>query len=329
MLNRRRALLILQLTVAAGALIYVLWLVDWRRAAEVLGQADVRWLGAAFVLLLSGFVPAALRWTGLLRAMAVRYGRVAAYRAYLTGAFYGLAMPGVIGGDAARIWFCLRETQAPLTLVAGTVLAERVLGVVALLLILSLGIYWYPASDGGANISWAPLLALTLLGGIAAFPWMLRRISFAMPEVTCREHGRWGKISGRILKELAPIKRLGVVHLLTALVLSILFQTFDILSTYVIGQALGLELNVQMLLIAMPIVYLATVLPISPGGLGVREGTLVIVLAQFGLTGSDAALLALAVFLNRVAVGMVGAAQHLAGGAKLSREIAEVKRQSN
>jgi hypothetical protein len=73
-------------------------------------------------------------------------------------------------------------------------------------------------------------------------------------------------------------------------------------------------------------VYLATVLPISPGGLGVREGTLVIVLAQFGLAASDAALLAVAVFLNRVAVGAVGAVQHLASGTRLSREVVTVKR---
>ena len=325
MLNRRRVLLIVQLTVAAGALTYVLWLVDWKRAAEVLGQADVRWLAAAFALLLCSFIPAALRWTGLLRAIAIPFGRVAAYRAYLTGAFYGLAMPGVIGGDAARIWLCMRETQAPLTLIAGTVLAERVLGVVALLLILSLGIFWFPGSDGKGGVTWVPLLAVTIFGAVVALPWMLRRLSVALPVMTGPDMGRWGKISSRVLSGASPIKRLSVGHLLTALVLSVLFQGFDILSTYAIGQALGLQLNMQMLLIAMPIAYVVTVLPISPGGLGVREGTLVIVLAQFGLSGSDAAILALAVFLNRVAIGLVGAAQHLIGGRELSKEIAEIR----
>ena len=320
-------MLVLQLTVAAVAVIYVLWLVDWQRAAEVLGQADVRWLAVAFALLLSGFVPAALRWTGLLQALGVGYGRVAAYRAYLTGAFYGLAMPGVIGGDAARVWFCLRETQAPLTLVAGTVLAERVLGVVALLSILSVGVYLYPAQSIGANIEWAPAAALILVAAIAGLPWILRRMSFATSRVTSRRFGKWENRFRRVFKPLSPIKRLRALHLLSGLALSVVFQTFDILATYAIGQALSLEVSMQMLLIAMPIVYLATVLPISPGGLGVREATLVIVLAQFGLSAPDAAFLAVTVFLNRVAVGMVGAGQHLARGTRMPRETTGLDRE--
>ena len=327
MLNRRRVVLVLQITVAAVAVVYVLWLVDWRRAAEVLGQADVRWLAAAFALLLFSFIPAALRWTGLLQAMGVEYGRLAAYRTYLTGAFYGLAMPGVVGGDAARVWFCLRQTQAPVTLVVGTVLAERVLGVVALLLILSVGVYFYPAQSIGSNIEWAPAVALILVAAIAGLPWMLRRMSFTTSRVTSRRYGRWENRFRRVLKQLTPIKRLRALHLLGGLALSVVFQTFDILATYAIGQALSLEVSMQTLLIAMPIVYLATVLPISPGGLGVREATLVIVLAQFGLSAPDAALLAVTVFLNRVAIGLVGAGQHLASGPRMPRETTGLNRE--
>jgi glycosyltransferase 2 family protein len=61
-----------------------------------------------------------------------------------------------------------------------------------------------------------------------------------------------------------------------------------------------------MLLITMPIVYLATVLPIAPGGLGIRESVLVMTLGTFSIVHADAALLAIAVFLNRVLVGLVG-----------------------
>lgn len=325
-MNRQRVLRILQFTVALGALAYVGWLIDWRRAVAVLGQADARWLGVAFALSLVGFIPAALRWTGLLGAVRVRYRMVAAYRAYLMGTFYSLAMPGVIGGDAARVWFCIRETRTALALVATTVLAERALGVVALLLILSLGVYLYPAASGSGVTRWAPLLALLLLSGIAALPWFTRRFTLATPVAKPCQVRRVSTFIRWVGDRLAPIQAVGIMVLLDALTLSILFQVVDILSTYAIGRALGLDLSVTILLVAMPIVYLATVLPISPGGLGVREGTLVIVLAQFGHAASDVALLALTVFLNRVAIGAVGAVQHLASGARLSHEVVAVER---
>ena len=311
---RSRKLYVLQVTVAVLAVVYVLWLVDWGHAKEVFADAEVHWLGVAFGFLLLGFVPAALRWAGLLRALGTAFSRVQAYRTYLTGAFYGLAMPGVIGGDAARVWFCLRDTKAPLAIIAGTVLAERALGVVALIIILSMGAYLFPTESLGAVFAWAPVVALALVVVIVTLPGMFRRLSLLNGLATSRLNGIWGLRFRTVLKQVSPIKQLKAGHLLTALALSLVFQAFDILATFAIAQAVSIEVSIQMLLIAMPIVYLATVLPISPGGLGVREATLVIVLTQFGLSASEAALLAVAVFLNRVAVGLVGAAQHFASG---------------
>ena len=56
------------------------------------------------------------------------------------------------------------------------------------------------------------------------------------------------------------------------------------------------------------IVQLVTVLPISIGGLGVREGALVLTLAWFGVADHDALALAILVFATTIlAPGFVGA----------------------
>ena len=56
----------------------------------------------------------------------------------------------------------------------------------------------------------------------------------------------------------------------------------------------------------MPIVYISTILPVSLGGLGVREGTLVYLLAKVGVLSSDAVALSFLIHFNRVAVGSIG-----------------------
>jgi hypothetical protein len=56
----------------------------------------------------------------------------------------------------------------------------------------------------------------------------------------------------------------------------------------------------------MPIVYLVTILPISIGGLGVREGTLVMILSFVNIETSEAVILSFLIYLNRILIGGVG-----------------------
>lgn len=318
MSSRRRLLLGLQFVVAGAALAAVVALVDWPAAAGVWAAADLRWLAAAWLLSLAGFLPAALRWTRLLAAVHLHYPLLAAYRAYLVGVFCGLAMPGVIAGDAARIWLCSREARAPLALATTTVVAERALGVAALLAILTLGI-GIVGSGAAANVpAWLPGVGLLLLGALLALPRCLRWLDDRWPAPAVARASLPAALVARLRAATAALRRIGIADLLLALVLSIAFQLIDIVVVHAIGRALGIDLGLPILLITMPLVHLATVLPLSPGGLGVREGTMALVLAQSGVSSSAAALLALTVFLNRVLVGAVGGLAHLAGGSRLA-----------
>lgn len=315
-MNRRRLLLGLQFGVASVALVAVAALVDWPAAAGAWAAADLGWLAAAVLLSLTSFVPAALRWTRLLAAVHLHYPLLAAYRTYLVGVFCGLAMPGVIAGDAARIWLCSRETRAPLALATSTVVAERALGVAALLSILSLGI----ASVGGAATGiprWLPAVGALLIAAILALPRCLRWLDRAWTDAAGERGSPVATLLGRLRAAIGALRDIGVTDLLLALVLSIGFQLIDIVVVQAIGRALAIDLGLPTLLVTMPLVYLATVLPLSPGGLGVREGTMAFVLAQSGVSAPAAALLALTVFLNRVLVGAVGGLAYLAGGGRL------------
>ncbi|HRL78390.1 MAG TPA: lysylphosphatidylglycerol synthase transmembrane domain-containing protein [Candidatus Accumulibacter phosphatis] len=318
MTRRRRLLLCLQFAVAGAALASVGAFVDWSAAARVWAAADLRWLAAACLVSLAGFVPAALRWSRLLAAVRLHYPFLAAYRAYLTGVFFGLAMPGVIAGDAARIWLCTREARAPLALATTTVIAERALGVAALLSILSLGIAIGSSGAVAGMPGWLFGIALLLAAGLVALPLCLRWLDARW--TTPAAGRRWlpAAAVARLRATLGALREIGAADLLLAFVLSIAFQLVDIVAVAAVGRALAIDLSLPILLVTMPLVYLATVLPISPGGLGVREGTMALALAHAGVSSSAAALLALTVFLNRVVVGAIGGLAHLASGTKLT-----------
>ena len=77
-------------------------------------------------------------------------------------------------------------------------------------------------------------------------------------------------------------------------------------------KAIGLSLPLRAFFAVVPMVYLATLLPISLGGLGVREGALVFLLARLGVPTSSAVTLSFLIYLNQVFLGMLGGSLQLA-----------------
>lgn len=81
--------------------------------------------------------------------------------------------------------------------------------------------------------------------------------------------GRLG-MRGFVLSLLRAFAVLDASVLLQLIALSVLFQAVDIAASLLLAEALGLKLDATTLFIVMPVAYLATLLPISLGGLGVR-----------------------------------------------------------
>lgn len=304
----------LQLLVAAAAFIYVLYMIDAREARALLLAANLYLLPVAAVISLAGLALAGLRWRVLLRPLGVCLSSTAAFRCYLAGSFYGLAMPGVIGGDVARVLICRRETGKDVGLVTTTVLLERGLGVVVLLCVLAAGL-----SISTPLSFFLPDSAAGLATGLAAAALI---ISLSTPRLfgLVRLIDRDGKrrthpAIAALVRPLRTASTLSSKSVLLALLLSLGFQLADLLATFVIAAALGVELSVSALLVALPLAYLVTALPISPAGLGLREITFAVSLAQFGVPSSDAALVALGVFLMRVVLGLLGGVDQTIRGA--------------
>ena len=122
-------------------------------------------------------------------------------------------------------------------------------------------------------------------------------------------------ISNRYIHSaLSTLKALDSQTLGTIVFLSALYQGVWIFTTFYISQAIGLSVPIHVFFSILPLVYLVTVLPVSIGGVGVREGTFVLLLAQFGVTPSDAVTLSFLEYLCRIAIAaLAGVIQLFAG----------------
>ena len=127
-----------------------------------------------------------------------------------------------------------------------------------------------------------------------------------------------------LLDELVRLRRFGVedadilarahsTPLALALASSYAIWLLDFLSVWLLARSLGLPLPFIEVSLAMSVAYAATVLPVSVGGHGIREGALLAMLALLGLLPDDvsrqlALLLAVLVWATSVFWSLVGGA---------------------
>jgi uncharacterized membrane protein YbhN (UPF0104 family) len=81
-----------------------------------------------------------------------------------------------------------------------------------------------------------------------------------------------------------------------------------LLSLQALGRAVGIDVSPAIFALLVPVALLATLLPVTVNGMGVREGVLVALLARYGVDAHRAAVLAVLADLQALPIALVGAA---------------------
>ncbi|MGH7818175.1 MAG: lysylphosphatidylglycerol synthase domain-containing protein, partial [Candidatus Binatia bacterium] len=105
--------------------------IDW---ATLLGLAR-RWpiTGAALLLLLLAAAAVSWRLCVLCRPPALRISLLASLRLTLIGLFFNAGFPGSAGGEVVRIYYAAKGNEGRRTEIVTVMLADRVIGLFALL----------------------------------------------------------------------------------------------------------------------------------------------------------------------------------------------------
>ena len=233
------------------------------------------WTGAVLGLL-AGHSLAALKWRSLLRAGGAEFPASAAIRAHAAGLFANLFLPSLVGGDVVRAAALARERDG--AAVATGSIADRLIDTFALGLLAAAGGAWVGARTTAhwaaialvlGSVIAAPLLALTTLRRISneSLPTSLQGIAARIRDASDRLAGS-PAVAGRALLASLGIQG-GFVALNAGL-----------------GHALAIEASFGVWLLCWPLAKLVALLPISLGGIGVREAALASLLAAFAIPAS-------------------------------------------
>lgn len=245
-----------------------------------LRRSDPIWLVPALAVLGVSIFLRALRWR-LLFEPAHRPPIGAVTRALLVGYFFNNLLPAR-AGEIARIIRLRNEASVPATEAAATVVLERILDVVSLLVLLFAAMPWLPrvAWIGGAAVLGAAvtigfvLIAVALaLFGERPIRVLLRPLRFVSPE-------RADVAVRHIARGLVAVRRpsVGIV----AFALSIVSWLVMAVSVWLLMHGFMNGLAPSAALLVLVTVNLAMVLPSAPAALGVFEASTVVALHAFG-----------------------------------------------
>lgn len=244
-----------------------------------------------------------LRWRVVLDAIGAPLSTLSAIRLFYIGIFFNQALPSSVGGDAVRMYKAYRTGMGLAPAVNGVML-ERVATVFALVVIVALTQPWFLPKVDPQHRAWIGLtVALTLAAAIVGVALLM--VLDRLPETT----RRWRLVRGLALLAADTRK----IFLQPGPLARVLFWAAlgHINITYAVYLlAVGLGLNVTWIdcITLVPPVLLATTLPISIAGWGVRESAMVAAFALVGVPGEGALVLSLL-------AGFVGLAIALPGGA--------------
>jgi uncharacterized membrane protein YbhN (UPF0104 family) len=294
--DRRRILSVLRLAVAAALIAVLARHVDLHGAMGILGRIDPLWLIPVAALVLTGTVLSSFRWRlALTRILGIDVPLSALIRLYFIGMFVNLGLPTTAGGDVVRA-----EMMRGLTGGRGgayaSILADRLIGAFAVVLLAGgAAVAAQGALDPGVR-AFAGLALTAAILGVAVLAIGLRRFA-----------GRGGRSRPSAFADALALiaRRPGILAI--SLVIALAVQVVAVvLPVALLARATGIEVPLSVHFLLVPLIVLATLIPIAPNGLGLRETAFVILYARFGVPPESAVALGFAWSLTLTAFGLIG-----------------------
>jgi hypothetical protein len=258
---------------------------------------------AAFLIIVFNFVLCFFRWWMLLKAANVHLKKGRAAVSHCAGLFFNLLLPSTIGGDFIRSLDLGAHTRK-LREVTAAVLLDRLSGFVGLVTVAFLGVI----------LGYKLVENKTILLGVGSIATILGLLLVVLfnNAIYSKVNRFLEKRPNRILAVLRALHheiyifrdRRGV--LFGNLIFSLIVQLTMPLGCYVIFLALGVNINPIYLLIFIPLINVITFLPISIGGLGLRDISTVTLFGTIGVSKDLSLTMSLLIFFFIFLIGIAG-----------------------
>lgn len=289
--------------------VFTLWIllkqVGGQQVFVLLQNARLDLLFIAWLVFLVGIVIRVFRWQALLHGLDLHPSFWILLKLYLIGGFFSTFLPSGFGGDVVRVLELSQgENGAAAT---GTVIVDRMTGLLSLM---AMGLVVLPfAPELAPWLRWT-FIGVAVSGLTAGFILLegklLRKMvarlkgSFKLPAVLSLDG------TGALARIYQAVTGCGSRAIWSALLLSTLFNFFNVLLHWLCALAVGIDVNLSFHFIAVPLLALTLLIPISIGGLGARDWVAQPLMKSVAVAEPVAAAWSLSVWAVTGAAGLIG-----------------------
>lgn len=305
--RRRSRSFLLRLAFGVLSLVILIALLNPMEIVHDLGKANVGDVAAGFGVCLMGLVARTYKWKQILLRMDIQVPFWRLLEVYTISYWFSTFLPGSLGGDVYKVYDVARATDKKIR-PALAVAIERLTGVLSLLTVTTAALLVYgrdlplPAWLMPVLIGGAVAATVALLSGLLLFEpiWKIinRIIPWTAGLIQAEKVAQFGEVS----RELRRNHRLFI----EAVILGIGVQLLVLFAYYLMARAVSPGVSVYFFFTLYPLVEIASMIPISINGMGVREGLTVYAMQVYAVSPSLAMSMGILFRLVAIALGMLG-----------------------
>jgi len=319
---KNRIFTVLRITISAGILFYLFktQFKNFVDVASALRESGVNyWLIAlSLAMYWVGIYLMVLRWKILLCTQKISASQPFLLGSYLVGCFFDNFLPTSIGGDIYRIYDTSKLKNSSIMKAGSIILVNRFIGfmsmVIYLVFALAMGfvktshVEFMMGKWKVSNQLLSILIIVLFILAVFIIFMMLFPDFFKLNKLfrKTRFIHIWEDKFKQIYDTLKEFRKFKVI-LFINMVLSLVLQLALILNCYYVGRAFGIS---QPSLIGFIFVFnisgILSMIPISVGGIGVREGAFVILISALGASKNIATIVSLVLLVIILIPGVAG-----------------------
>lgn len=319
---KNRLFTILRIVISVGILFF-LFKTQFKNFSEIANffrnsSVNIWFVIVSFIMYWIGIFILVLRWQIMLKTQHINASFGFLFGSYLVGYFFNNFLPTAIGGDVYRIYDTSRLKNSSGMKATSIVLMERATGVVSsiiyLIFALAVGFVrtshielmvgrWKVSNDLLVILIIVFFLLSVLLILIMLFPdafklnKLFRKLKFLH---------RWEPKLKQMYETFKGFRKYKTILLLT-IILSLVLQFAFTLNYSFAGMGFGITgLSLLSYIFIVQLCGILSMIPISIGGIGVREGTFVVLVGALGGQKDIATIVSIAILIIILIPGIVG-----------------------
>lgn len=298
---------VIRIVIALGLLVFLIktQLKDFSRALQIIQSGSIPFLTLSFLMHFFGILITTIRWNILLRTQKIICSNNFLLSSVLIGFFFNNFLPTSIGGDIYRIYDTSKAQNSSIPKSTSVIIVERSTGVLSASIYLVVSLF-LGFTHVQANSVITPIIVLLLISILLIilmlFPEKFKlNVLFNKIKFLHRFRDKLKQMYDTFISFKKYKTSMSI-----ALFLSFALQFCVILNYYLCARAFDVDLPLISFLFIVPLVATISMIPISMGGIGIRENSLVFLMVALGVPNQKSAIVSLVLFIMLLVPGLAG-----------------------